>query len=360
MKHLRFSIASFLLTMSLACGSETETLPPPADLQPALEAVVDGTIVPAFSNFAESVGLLEGAITNFCSDPSEASLGLAQQQWRATAEVWNAAALYNIGPLDDDVIVPSILFVESMRQRGSDFTNTVQDAIERDLGSDATLDGSFFDNLIFREVGLLALEILLFQDTAEEPSTDPVDVVADFTARGRKCAYAEGMADLLRRRAERVESGWTTAFLDTGRPFRDLLLEGELEDGSDPIVETLVAVIRHVEYLRRRKLQALPDAQLAGSFYDNIQVGVAAVRSFLDADTSMTATTDTFYDAMRANDRAEAIDVVNGILAEADAAALAADQSRSAAAFLALETALRRDVPIALRIDIGLTFTDGD
>jgi len=355
------TVLSTSCLFAVACGGEGGgKASARTNLQPALAASVDGTVVDAFVTFTTSAGELESKIAAFCEARTESSLSEAQQQWRDTTEHWNRAALYNLGPLDDDIIVPSILFVESMRQRGTDFTNTVEDAIERDLSSEATLDAAFFEALNFREVGLLALEVLLFQDTTPDHSIALVDVVADFDARARKCAYTEGMAALMKRRAQHIEDGWTTSFLDTGRSFRDLLIEGELRNGAEPVPELLRAIIRHVEYLRRRKLQAQPDAQLAGSFFDNIRAGIGAIRTFFSTDTGVTVEGRTFFAAMEANGFASDVALLNAVLDRADAAAEEENQTAAAVAFSDLELTLRREVPIALRVDLGLTFTDGD
>ena len=97
----------------LACGDSTSS---DGDLDRALENAVDGRIVPAMTSLAQGAGDLRAEADAFCSSPTEAGLSRLQTAWGRLSLTWNGAMIYNVGPLDDDIIVPSILFIESDRK----------------------------------------------------------------------------------------------------------------------------------------------------------------------------------------------------------------------------------------------------
>jgi hypothetical protein len=337
----------------VGCGSDEAG---GTDIRPVFEAAVDRTIVPAFSAFTTAANTLQERVDGFCRAPARPTLQAAQDQWRETARQWNEVAAYNIGPLNDDIILPSILFVESMRQRGTDFTQTVRDSVDRAVGGDEPLDAAFFDSLRPNQVGLLALEVLLFEDSAR--TTAAADVVAGFQAEARRCSYLAGLSGLLADRARSVEQGWTTEFGDSGRSYRDLLLDGDIADElREPVEVLFVAVVLHLEYLRVRKLQAIPDARLAGTFFENLGAALDAVDELMGGVDPGQAT---FFDLMDENGFPQTVARVEEHLANARAAVEASDQEGSATAFGELEASFRQLVPSALGINLGLIFTDGD
>lgn len=349
------ALSVLALGVVLACGDSTSS---EGDLDRALENAVDGRIIPAMTSLARDAGDLRTEADTFCSSPTEAGLSRLQAAWGRLSLTWNGAMIYNVGPLDDDIIVPSILFIESMRQRGIDYTNTVRESIDEALASDVPLDQAYFDGLAFNEIGMLALEILVFESATSTRSTALEDIVARYDAEPRTCAYLEGVASRLARRAATVRDGWTTAFGETGTPFREIFLSGELPDGAEPAPQLIGVIIDHLVYIQRRKLEGILDAKLSGLFFANQASTLAEIEALFEGSSSPDGYG--FFDVMIDRGFAEEVDQVRADLVAAGSAAEAETRSGLAGALRNLEVDLREVVPDALGIELGIEFADGD
>ncbi|MCR9164392.1 MAG: imelysin family protein [Nannocystaceae bacterium] len=318
---------------------------------------VETSIVPGVQAFSAEANAMLSDAEAFCGAPTAEGLGQLQTRWLSLSEAWNGIAAYNFGPLDDDVIVPKIIFVESMRQRGTDYTQTVRDGIVRGLGSDETLDVAYFDRQTFDEVGMLALEVLVFEDSREGNSTDPADVLADYVGSPRKCDFLRGVAGLLAADAAEVEFGWTTEFDGSAEPFAETMTKPTLDDGSEPVVALLIALQQHVDYIKVRKLEGILDARLSGHFYPNVLATLDSMETLLAQPSE-----DSFglLERMEATGNTAEVELVSDNFAAARAAAMAQERETLAAALGRLDGNLKREIPDALGVDLGLTFTDGD
>ena len=340
-----------------ACGDDGTSGPTGPTGPEVMQNTVDNTIVPGFVAFDEAAQGMRAEVDGFCGAPSTTSLASLQGGWRTLSLSWNAVAAYNLGPLDDDAITPRIIFIESMRQRGTDYTDTVREAYAAALSSGATLDAAYFDALTFNEVGMLALEVLIFEDSRAGHSQLPEDIVADFAAEPRKCEYLRGVADLLAQDASEVRSAWTVSF-QGAEPFRDTMLESKLPDGREPIAALLVALQQHFDYIQVRKLQGTLDAQLSGAFYPNVNAALLALEALLEQPTPEEAVG--IFDFMLAKDLQSDVDLVRANLAAAKAAAAAEDRDGLTTAIGLLDGNLKREIPDGLGVDLGINFTDGD
>lgn len=349
------ALAAALGATAVACGDSEEPPAAPSLAEP-LAAAVDEVIVPDFVAFADAAKGMETAVGGLCSGPTRAGLDTAQSQWRALSSAWNRVALYNLGPLDNDPIFKPIYFIESMRQRGIDYTETVRGEIRMALANPSTINTGYFEALNFNRGGLLSLEVLLFETTDEPPSQDVEAVTMDFAQSADKCTYLEGMAGLLRARAEAVRDGWTVAF-DGGAPFGERLQGGSLDDGSDPVVALLVVIIEHLDYVKTRKVEAILDARLADHFYENVLATLDAVEAFLNGGSDRNVS---FLDRVSEQDLQDRVDAIEAALAATRTAAAARDRTALGEAIGPLENVLRGDLADALRIRLGLNFTDGD
>lgn len=345
----------------LGCGSSEETQQVTAEestrLALAVENSVESAIVPAVSSFVAEVESTLGRADAFCDELTSGSLTSLENQWRTMTETWNRMALYGLGPLNQDLIFPPINFIESMRERGTDYTGTVREAVDDALASDATLDAEFFDGLLFTEVGLLALEVLIFE-TAEDDRVDADAVLAEYIAQPRKCDYLIGIADDLVRTAREVEQGWRTDYLESGRPFSELLIAGELDDGSEPMPALIVSAFDHLEYIKRRKLEGILDAQLSGNFYPHL----VAVLDELERLLSVPEAAGGYGILAHMQSRgfeAEAAQVLEAI---DEARSFAGEESRDelTASWGEIEGYLKREIPNGLNVELGLNFSDGD
>jgi predicted lipoprotein len=325
-----------------ACGDETPSTPPGPTGPEVMQSSLDNTVVPAFLAFDAATAEMREATENFGDAPAAGGLADLQSRWRELARSWNAVALYNVGPLDDDPITPRILFIESMRQRGTDYTDTVRETYALALSSDVTLDGAYFDALTFNQVGLLALEVLVFEDSRPGRSQVAEDIVEDYATEPRKCVYLRGITDLLVDDVTAVTAAWTESY-EGSSPFREVMLESKLPDGREPVVGLLVALQQHLDYVQVRKLEGTLDGQLSGTFFPNVTATLTALEELFEQPTPEEAVG--IFDFLLARDLGADVEIVRGNLADAKAAALAED---------------RAEIPDGLGVDLGINFTDGD
>lgn len=346
MSGSRWIWASVLL--GFGCGSEEASDPPPA---PTAKPVVEQVILPAVDTFAAHTAQLATATEAACLEGG--TIDEARLLWKQSGLVWRQVGLFDFGPLDDDLILPSDLLVESMRQRGIDYTDTVRATIEAALTSSVVLDSAYFDKLRFTEIGLLGLEVALFESTAEGHPTGLAAVRADFEDRPRKCEFAAGLARRLEAAAVRIRSGWRDRFGATGTPFADQMAEDELPEGGKTMARVLLGVGDEFDYLQRRKLDGVLDGQISETFYSGLGAMLEGVEAVLAAGTP------SLQAALREASGATA-DRVADELARARAAIQSEDRGAASAAFEALATRFRTSIPNALNIELSLNFSDGD
>ena len=341
----------------IGCDNAEELAAPPAGTPDALDFAVqqsvEETIVPSIEAFAEQSRSLKGAVMDFCADPDLDGLAAAQRRWSDTARRWNRAVLYNFGPLNDDIFAPKIHYIESMRQRGIDYTAKVRHEIDQQLAAEAPLDPSHFASLRQNQTGLLPLEILLFESTAEGRPQAPEAILADYREHPRKCDYLVGIGNRLAEDAGYVARGWTTSYKDTGEPYRDLFVAGDLDRGATPLAVLFTSIQDHLDYLKRRKLEGTLDARLAGQFYANVEASLDEIDRLVSGEHGFLAEAEA-----RGHD--ETAMAVRQALNAAKLAARNGDRTALTKRVDAVGTLFREDLPKALDVELGLNFSDGD
>lgn len=351
------NIIFVLSAFAFAC-SNSEVQP---DFRPrliaALEATIDRTIRPSTEGFEREAKALQQEASAFCTQTSTAGLVQLQDRWRTLSLAWNRLQPYNFGPLDDDPIFPSINFIESMRIRGMNYTETVRAEILLVRSSTITVDDAYIDRLTFNKVGMLALELLLFEAAADPHSTAIAEVLIDYEQHPSKCAYLTGVARLLAERATRVHRGWFEDFNATGTSYRDLMLGEELEDSSDPISVLLVGGFEYLDYVKARKLDGELDAAVADYFYENNASALDALKKTVSPEG---AAVSTFLQLVAERGYSGEVAVIEMGFADAAAAVAAEDREAMKTTFVALEPTFKQRIPFALGVILGVTFTDGD
>ncbi|HER35554.1 MAG: hypothetical protein JXJ30_01375 [Halothiobacillaceae bacterium] len=353
---LRRLATAALIVSSLAlagCDKPAPTPGTPEALNAALERAVDDAIVPSIEAFATQGRELDDAVESFCAAPDAEALAAAQTQWRETATRWNRAVLYNFGPLNGDIFAPKIHYIESMRQRGIDYTTKVRHEIDRQLTAETPLDTAHFQALRQNQTGLLPLEILLFESTAKGHPQAASAILSDFRDHPRKCDYLAGISDRLRADAAYVASGWTEAFKDSGEPYRDRFLAGNLDRGATPLAVLFTSVQGHLDYLERRKLDGTLDARLADHFYANVTATLDELGRLVEGEHGFLA---------EAEARGHG-DIALAVRQMLDAARQSAEDRDRAALTRQVETLwklFREKLPGALGVDLGINFSDGD
>lgn len=331
-------------------GEEDQVLP-----SYPIETAIEGAILPSVEGFSAASSRFERAVGAFCSGPSTSTLEGARAEWRDLSLAWNRLVLYDFGPLDDDLIVPTIYWVESMRQRGIDYTADVREELDAALTSSASLDAAYFEGLRFNEVGLLALEILLFESSAPGRPQGLDAVLSDYRRQGRKCTYLQGITGLLVARAEGVERGWTESF-EGGDPFARQFRRERLDDGSEPLARLFTAVSEHLVYVARRKLEGLLDAQLSGLFYENVGSTLDELELLLEGGDGGAG----MASVLRARGAGAAAESARSSLRAARASARAEDRMGLVMPLRALASDFGSAIPQGLGVQLSLNFADGD
>ncbi|MBV1859356.1 MAG: hypothetical protein KUG77_13150 [Nannocystaceae bacterium] len=165
------------------------------------------------------------------------------------------------------------------------------------------------------------------------------------------------MSELLSTCASTVYGGWVESFAESGEPFAETMTGPELVDGTQPVVALLIALQEHLDYIKVRKLEGILDAQLSGNFYSNVLATLEAMVELLEQPSE-----ESFglLERMEATGNNDEVEVVRTNFEAALAAAGAEDREALTAAIGLLDGNLKREVPDALGIELGLTFTDGD
>ncbi len=359
MKHIL--ILSLCITLISACDTKRKNDEPVAgsadSLNLALKSSIEESIVPAISAFKTETETLQTNATTFCSNIDQTNLETLQDQWKALSLQWNQIVMFNIGPLDDDIIFPKMNFIESMRQRGTDNTGVVRGEIVARLGDITPLDESYFNSLSFTRVGMLALEVLIFEDSISNDNSDLSKIVTDYQGNSRKCDYLDGMIQLQSRLAAIIENGWLIDFASSGKAFKDTLINGELDDGAESVPALITVIQEHLDYLKKRKLEVVLDAQIADYFYENVTATLDQVEAFLEGATEDSYS---FFDQMLSNDFASEVAIVRANLSAARQAIATENRSELATAIGLLDGNFKREIPDSLNVTLGLNFTDGD
>ncbi len=351
-------ILSLCITLLGACDTQRKNDEAVADsLNLALATTIEENIVPDISAFKTQTELLQTNATTFCSNSDQTNLITLQNQWKALSLQWNKIAMFNIGPLNADIIFPTINRIESMRQRGTDYTDVVRGELVARLGDTTVLDETYFDTLTFTRVGMLALEVLIFEDSISNDNSDLSKIVSDYQGNNRKCEYLNGMIQLQLRLATEIENGWLVEFNSSGKAFKDILINGELEDGSESVPAMITVIQEHLDYLKKRKLEVILDAQIADYFYENVTATLAAVETILEGRTDSSYS---FFDQMLANDFATQVAIVRTNLADAKSAVTTKNRSELTTAIGLLDGNFKREIPDSLNVTLGIVFTDGD
>lgn len=363
-------LISFLFGISVcllsACGARTnDPVEANADnLSLALAQIVTDTVLPTVEGFAEQSDRFSRSAEEFCKQPDTAKLRDLQSTWRDLSAQWYKLALYNFGPVSDDIIFPKINFIDSLRQRGIDYTATVRTDIRAGIESSEALDAEFFRKKDFNRVGLLALELLSFETTTTEHSTVIQNILTEYQVTPRKCAYLKGMAALNVENADYIREGWQSNYLSTGTPYKTLFVEDQLSDEGKPVPTLLIALQNHFDYLAKRNV-ATVGAKVADYSYQNIKSSVDEVNAILNGSTTVTTTaTNTrpisFFDIMSSAGSENSVAIVKDNITAIYQAIQNKNTAQLNASLALLDGNFKREINQGLDVELGINFTDGD
>lgn len=153
MSMLPWPALGVLIVLALACGST-----PSASEEDVLVSLTDEIVVPGYRAVAARAGVLEAALEELCSTPSDAALSEARQAWRDVRVPWMRSEATWFGPVMDR---------RSLRL--VDWSTTDPERIEGMLGDRASVTEDEVRNVLSStQRGLGAIEYLLFGADALE------------------------------------------------------------------------------------------------------------------------------------------------------------------------------------------------
>ena len=361
------SLATVVLTSVLlsACGATSSSLSSSdTELNIAATEVIDNTIIPAANRFQQQVEILVTDSQSFCTAGNITTDNLAalQQQWIDTNLAWYALLPYRFGPMINSEVLPTYIFIDNYRQRGNDAHNTIRGKIDALIAasSDAAYNAEL-STLGANSQGLLALEVALFEDAANE-SQVASDITTEFLNSPRKCQLLADFGTKLLSRAEDVHQGWTTNYRDTGKSYRDLIVNNQLEVALDDeagefaVKKITISMQEFYDYLGKRNVTTNA-AQLSDSIWLALDNSLKTTEELLAG----TESTSISFDAIMANNRFE--QTVLDIKANIQTLRTALEEKNTIdtqAAAAILDGNFKREIPEALDINLGLNFSDGD
>lgn len=341
-----------------ACGgsrSNDAVVVSQPSLDAALQKIVDGNIIPAARRFSEASSSLASLAIPFCDAPTQQGLEELQQQWRTTANTWYGLLPYNFGPLNNDVVFPNFMFVDSYRLRGTHYLATVRSDIAADIAADNVLNEAYFSAKNFQRVGLLALEVNLFETSAEANNTASA-IVDEFAEKPRKCEILIQQGLALEKRADQIWQGWTQNYNGSGVPYRDIFIAGNFEDGSTAVAKLLGSVQEFLDYLKLRNV-VTTITPLSQTAWQMMTHAIDEVELLVKGDGS---TTFTLFGIMTAGGYEMSVETVEENISAVRSGIQSQDASLFGVAVAQLDGNFKREIPDGLEVDLGLTFTDGD
>ncbi|GGY38871.1 hypothetical protein GCM10011297_10080 [Bacterioplanes sanyensis] len=316
-----------------------------AERQNLVEAITRQQILPAVDAFHEQTAVLNSQSQSWCQQPSAAGLPELQQQWLATADAWYQAQLFNFGPADADPVLPLYTYIDSLRLRGTDYRETVRTTQQNWLTED-NLGDAFFAEQRFQYVGLLALEEALFYG----------DNLADnYANTPQRCAILTGLTGLLQQHAQQLAGGWSIDYDNSGSGFDQRLISNQLPNAREALAQILISGQEYLDYLKKRNVIT--------------QAGTTAEASWQLVGTAFEASkrllTEPYAGAsilerMQQQGYELNVNAVNANIAMAEQALAERNAVDFNAAIGMLDGNFKREIPVALGIDLGINFTDGD
>lgn len=163
-----------------------------------LKGLAEDSILPTYQEFDARTGTLEMALGSLASTPSDATLTLAQSEWRAAREPWGRQEALHVGPSEDLHTgaavgqVPSTTGIDSLLAGTEPLTPP-----------DVALLGA-------NRKGMLAMEYLLF-DADKGNAEVLARLKAEGTPGARRRTFLASLGMVLHDNASEVRQAWEPA-----------------------------------------------------------------------------------------------------------------------------------------------------
>lgn len=325
------------------------------NFEAAIKTVTRDHIVPLTQNFMGYSDNLVQAAEAFCLMPDASGLQALQGHWKTVQRQWFALANYKFGPLVDDIVFPRFTFIDSYRLRGTQYISTVRAEVSKDVNSGENLNEGYFANKTFQYVGLLPLEVLLFETMATQERDISV-VVTEFREHPKKCTVLYQLSLHLFGQAKLINQGWEQDYGGSGKAYAHLLESGELAFGETPISVVLVGVQEHLDYLQKRDV-VNNTAQVADYAWQSLRASIEDIQWLLEQGPGSAFS---FFKLMTSAGYATTVAEVKDNIQFALDSIDQRDSVNLQLALSQLDGNFKRNIPNALDVNLGINFTDGD
>lgn len=206
----KYFLSQFLLFSIIIIGissckkesgeSPSESAPEAAafDRKAMLKSIADNVILPSLANTSTIVDRMNSALLAFGINPSEASLGKAEEAFLEALSAWKTAEGFNIGEVQARYLKTKI-----------ESTPASAEFIEDFIASDETLNEAFIESKGSSAKGFRAIEYLLF-----DPQKTEAEILTSFTqgdAGSRRRAYLTACGENLLNQINEMEAVWNGA-----------------------------------------------------------------------------------------------------------------------------------------------------
>lgn len=364
---IKFWFGAVTLTALAGCNStDSSSSTSRTEVDVAVEAVIDETILPAVANFQAQAKTLDDQAEAFCASNGQntSSLTALQGQWKATQNAWYELLPFNFGPLQvkDILVTPAFYYIDSFRVRGDNNSTSIRADIKTLISSTSDINDSLFAAKSFDDVGLLALEILTYETTDSTPSTAADDIVTEYSTEPKKCQILVGQSAELLRRATIFNDAWITDYRETGTSYKTLLLNNQLEsilddeDGKDAFTMMTVTAQELYDYFGKRDVSTNV-GQLSNSAWKAISSAIESTEQLLEG-TNQTSVSLMGLMVKKGNE--QSVDTIRANIQTLKDSVTEKNDVDFKAAAIALDGNFKREIPDALDVSLGLNFTDGD
>jgi len=359
--HLLLLMVIASLTLA-GCGasSSSSSAESNTELEVAATHIIDNIIIPAANDFQAQTLKLDTDAHSFCSAPANLTtpnLNALKDTWTDTTSTWYTLLPYKFGPMEASIIVPHYLYVDSYRNDHTDRSNTVRSAINTAVADSDAITDTYFTNATPSSVGLLPIEIILFESALSDFST-PND---------RLCSVLKAYTVQLSGRANLIANGWSEDYRSSGKSYQTLLLTKQLdiilddEDGSSAISKIVVSIQDFFDYLTRRNVTA-DQAKISDTIWTHVQESIYSVNAALNEDNNgdvsvLALMINNGYEQEAETVKSNMTLMLSTINTNQTSATDATDMKNAAAL---LDGNFKREVADGLGVNAGLNFSDGD
>lgn len=342
-------------------------------LPQVVSEMTDDIIVPSIVALNDKTQLLKDSITPLCSTATDVELLAAQNNWKQVSSQWNRVALYalgkevsQIGPLNNDIVNSKKSRIDpSIENNGLDKYETVRKALVDNIAStDDLTQPSYFSQLKLTNVGLLPLEILLFEDLGNDRDTSVSSIVTSYNNNARKCQYLSGLATEMLESTQYVADQWTQNYRSTGKSFQSIFKqEATFDNDNEPVVELLNSFQSYLNYYKDKKIlgtkvpYVLVGARLSENFYADALATIDELELVL---TGKPDAQNSIFNKMRSSNASHDVELIKENISGAKQAIADKNLSNMDFYFARLDGNVKREVAQGLGLSLGLNFADGD